>query len=231
MKRKSQACVLFDLDGTLISTGGAGNRALEKAFFALYKRSRAMKNVNPAGKTDPAIIREIFSKRFRRDCEEPEMRRVQEQYLGFLAAECETSPGYRVMKGIPELLDQLREREILTGLATGNLERGARIKLTRASLNAALPFGGFGSDSHDRAELLKIAHKKAERYSGGTIAPENIFIVGDTQRDIWAAQKAQFKIIAVATGHASSQILRRFKPDFFLPNFENGHDFLKIVSS
>lgn len=225
----SVKCVLFDLDGTLVSTGGAGNRALEKAFLFLYGVPHAMQSVNPAGKTDPAIIREIYLKLFQKDCGYEELESIQKKYLDFLPESCNRSKNYHVMQGIPELLNQLRKRKVLMGLGTGNMERGARIKLTRADLNHFFPFGGFGSDSENRVELLKIGRKRAERLSGKKLDPKNVFIIGDTERDIVAAQKAKFKVIAVATGHTLIGVLKKFKPDFLLPNFKCQNDFLNII--
>lgn len=222
-------CVLFDLDGTLITTGGAGVRSLEKVFQSLYNIGQAMAEINPAGKTDPKIIREIFKKHLHRDCSEKEMQAVQNEYLTFLGAECDQASGYRVMDGIPDLLDELHKRELLVGLGTGNFEKGARIKLMRSGLNPLLPFGGFGSDSEDRKEILQIAHRRAEVRSGQQIPRKNVTIVGDTEMDILAAQAAEYKVIAVATGHASKKTLLNYHPDFFLPDFRNIPEFLEII--
>jgi phosphoglycolate phosphatase-like HAD superfamily hydrolase len=134
------------------------------------------------------------------------------------------------MDGIPKLLQTLSSMDVVMGLGTGNLERGARIKLERAGLNGYFPFGGFGSDSEDRPELLRIGKEKAERYCGRPILPENVFIVGDTERDILAARRAQFKVIAVATGHVSARSLQDHRPDFFLPDFCDTDAFLKALN-
>lgn len=224
-------CVLFDLDGTLVSTGGAGNRALEKAFLMLYNIPNAMEHIDPAGKVDPAIIREIFQFYLHRDCSEDEMNQVQQKYLEFLPQECEQSPHYRVMDGIHSLLDELKRREVIMGLGTGNLEQGARIKLNRAELNHYFPFGGYGSDSESRPDLLKIGFLKAKRHSGKDLRVEDVFVVGDTERDILAAQKSDFKVISVATGHVSSEKLSKFSPDFLLENFKDRRRFMEIIFS
>lgn len=222
-------CILFDLDGTLITTGGAGRRALEKAFQSLYGIVGAMQEVNPAGKTDPKIIREIFAKHFHRDCSDREMQTVQEEYLNFLRNECEQAEGYCVREGIPVLLEELHKRKMLVGLGTGNLEKGARIKLERSGLNPALRFGGFGSDSENRTEILQIAHQRAEKLAGHPVPRENVYIVGDTELDILAAREANYKVIAVSTGHSSAKVLLQHRPDFFLSDFKDTEHFLKIV--
>lgn len=227
---KTFKCVLFDLDGTLLSTGGAGIRALNRAFFELHGLARAMENIDPSGKTDPAIIREIFTAKLGRDCDAPAMAAAQERYLSRLEDECAKAEDYFVMRGIPELLERLKALQTVVGLGTGNLERGARKKLHRSGLNSYFPFGGFGSDSEDRAEILRRGHKKACAASGVSIASENVFIVGDTARDIAAARQAGFPVIAAATGGSPVSVLRKHKPDFLLENFEDADEFVRIIS-
>ncbi|OGR89481.1 MAG: hypothetical protein A3A86_00150 [Elusimicrobia bacterium RIFCSPLOWO2_01_FULL_60_11] len=222
-------CVLFDLDGTLLSTGGAGIRALEKAFFELHGLARAMEGVEAAGKTDPAIIREIFTVKLGRDCGADSMSAAQERYLSHLESECARAEDYFVMRGIPEVLERLKALETVIGLGTGNLERGARKKLHRSGLNPYFSFGGFGSDSEDRAEILREGHRKAQDAGGRAIAAEDVLIVGDTARDIAAARVAGFSVVAAATGSSTSAVLRRHKPDFLLENFEDAGRFVRII--
>lgn len=224
-------CVLFDLDGTLVSTGGAGVRALEKAFFELYGVERALGNVNPAGKTDPAIIREMCLALFDRDPGPVEMEQVQEKYLEYLPVECEAAEDYLVLHKIPELLSELQGKKVLMGLGTGNLEKGARIKLERANLNPFLPFGGFGSDAEVRSDLLKAGHRRAEERLNAKIQPEDVLVVGDTPRDISAAREANFKVIAVATGATSVADLEKHGPDFLFPDFSDVSRFMEIALS
>ncbi len=224
-------CILFDLDGTLVSTGGAGARALEKAFVSLYNLPRAMEKVNPAGKTDPAIIREIFSVNFKRNCDDSEMESVQARYLAELPGECRSADDYAVMERIPELLSRLQTMAVVMGLGTGNIERGARIKLERSGLNAYLPFGGFGSDAEERSALLLEGKRKAERFLEAPIEAKDVWIVGDTERDIWAARAAGFNVIAVATGHMNVESLNAHKPDVCLPDFSDVGRFVDIIFS
>ncbi|OGR83260.1 MAG: hypothetical protein A2901_08350, partial [Elusimicrobia bacterium RIFCSPLOWO2_01_FULL_54_10] len=156
-------CVLFDLDGTLLSTGGAGIRALETAFFELHGVKNCLSEIDCAGKTDPAIIREIFTVKIGRDCSAAEMAETQERYLAHVEGECARAEDYFVVSGIPGLLERLKSLGVILGLGTGNLERGARKKLNRSGLNPYFPFGGFGSDSEERSEILRAGHKKACR--------------------------------------------------------------------
>src|SRR5262249_15118846 len=122
--------LLFDVDATLILTGGAGLRALNRAFQKLFQIDSAMNGVAPHGKTDPAIVREIFQKRFDSELlKDSEMSRILESYVGFLYEEVETTDKYEVLPGIYEILEEMKARnDVLLGLATGNIETGARIK-------------------------------------------------------------------------------------------------------
>src|SRR5262249_26490355 len=115
-----------------------------------------MQGISPHGKTDPAIAREILRVRLARDAAHlnGEIKSILEAYLSFLKEEVQTSPKYRVLPGILSILDDLSPRDdVILGLATGNVESGARIKLDRGGLNPYFAFGGFGSDSEDRSEL------------------------------------------------------------------------------
>src|SRR6185437_12565848 len=124
--------LLFDLDWTLIYTGGAGVRALDHAFEELFKIPQAMKKVSPDGKTDPAICREMVRVHLGRAPQDGEIERLCRGYLDRLRIEIPQSEGYRVLPGIPELLSALSGRtDALIGLGTGNLEEGAQIKLNR----------------------------------------------------------------------------------------------------
>jgi phosphoglycolate phosphatase-like HAD superfamily hydrolase len=157
------------------------------------------------------------------------MLEVQDRYLRHLPQECATAPDYEVIEGVPELLKDLSELGMVSGLGTGNLERGARIKLERAGLNPYLPFGGFGSDSESRPDLLKAGRAKAEALSGRRFDPQEVFIIGDTERDILAAREAGFKVIAVATGNSPVDHLARFKPDHVIENFSRHDEFLEMI--
>ncbi|MBI3291420.1 MAG: HAD family hydrolase [Elusimicrobia bacterium] len=224
--------LLFDVDGTLVSTGGAGVRALNRTFEQLYEIPEAMSAIDPAGKTDPAIVREIFHERLERDCSEDELQTVCQAYLRVLPEEVSQSTQYRVMPGVTEFLRVARSRQhVMIGLGTGNLEVGARIKLERADLNDFFPFGGFGSDSEDRSEVLRIAAWRAQDRGGCGLNREAVFVIGDTERDIEAGRKAGMTTVAVATGHADVKRLRRAEPDFVLSDFRDAAPLLEAIEA
>ena len=200
---------LFDIDQTLINTGGAGLRGLDRACLKLFRLENAMEGISPHGKTDPAIVREILRRKL--GSETPtntDIATILDSYISFLKEEVHTSATYRVLPGVQTLLDQLAARgDVLVGLATGNIELGARIKLERGGLNPYFSFGGFGSDAEDRTELVRKAAEKAAHKNGGFIAPSNIFVIGDTPLDIDAGNRAGFKTVGVATGSYSVEQL------------------------
>ena len=201
--------LLFDIDQTLINSGGAGLRALDRACEKVLGLKNAMQGISPHGKTDPAIAREILRVRLDRASRDgSDIPSILEAYVSFLKEEVQLSPAYRVLPGIVSLLEEMLDRqEVVLGLATGNIELGARIKLERGGLNRYFEFGGFGSDSEDRTELVRRAAEKAADKIGASIPPSNIFVIGDTPLDIDAGNRAGFKTIGVGTGSYSAEQL------------------------
>ena len=219
--------LLFDIDQTLINTGGAGLRALDRACRKLFGLNDAMQGIRPHGKTDPAIAREIL--RIKLGSETPakeEIASILEAYVGFLKDEVRTSTTYRVLPGIVSLLNEVTTRDdVLVGLATGNVELGARIKLERGGLNAYFAFGGFGSDAEDRAELVRRAGEKANSKNGSSIPHSNIFVIGDTPLDIDAGNRAGYKTIGVATGSYSVGQLLAAGASMAIQDLDTGRDY------
>ena len=138
------------------------------------------------------------------------------------------SSDYRTLPGIEACLKALeKEGDVRIGLGTGNLERGARIKLDPSGLNSYFPFGGFGSDSEERAELLKIGAARAG--ASASVAPEDVLIIGDTILDIKAAREAGFPVAAVTCGHGNAQALAAAGPDILLRDFTQHELLLKFL--
>ena len=121
------------------------------------------------------------------------------------------------------------KKDIAVGLGTGNLERGARIKLESTGLNMYFSFGGFGSDSEDRTEVLRMGHRRAEALRNDRIAPNQVYIVGDTLLDIQAARRAGFRIIAVATGSVSFDVLKKGDPDYVFQDLSEGWELMQSL--
>jgi len=192
--------LLFDIDMTLVSTGGAGIRALDRAFETTLGLSHALDGVRPHGKTDPAIIREACVK-LGVSLSAQTHEGILGHYIEYLKEEVADSENYRVLPGVVNLLDACRlNPDVVIGLATGNVESGARIKLERGRLNEYFAFGGFGSDSEDRSEVVRAAARRAEVWVGREGMSDETWVIGDTPMDIAAGREAGFRTLAVATG-------------------------------
>lgn len=192
--------VLFDVDGTLVHTGGAGRRALALAFGEIFGRSDALEGVELGGMTDPLILRAGFEA-VGASFDSARVDRVLEAYLRVLPAEVAASPGYRVLPGVAEAVHRLARRVgFAVGLGTGNVRRGAEIKLSRGGLASAFAFGGFGCDHEDRAELLRAGALRGAERLGRRLEECRVVAVGDTPRDVEAARAIGAECVCVATG-------------------------------
>jgi phosphoglycolate phosphatase-like HAD superfamily hydrolase len=212
--------VLFDIDGTLLVTGGAGGVAWQRGFEELYGVEANVAEHTDAGMTDPEIAAIIFREVIGREGSAGERARAIGCYLKHLPGAVAESDGYRVMPGIEELLDRLIDSGFLLGLVTGNIEAAAHIKLARAGLNRFFSFGGYGSDSPDRTEVTKAALRRGELVSGGTLTDGACIAVGDTPRDVKAGHGAGLRVAGVATGSYSVGELRGAGADWALGTVE-----------
>jgi phosphoglycolate phosphatase len=194
--------VLFDVDETLVHTGGSGARSWKVAFDTLYGIAADIGQHTSAGETDPEVARETFNAVLGREPSDDELDRVYVQYLLNLADDILVSKDYRMLPGVEQCLTSLGQAGVLLGLVSGAMEGAARTKLIPANLNRFFLFGAYGSDSPDRAELTGIAIEKAGRLHR-PLTPAQVFVVGDTPRDIEATKKAGAVSVGVATGKYS----------------------------
>ena len=222
--------LLFDIDGTLITTGGAGMRALNRAFCQVVGIVNALDGIRLHGKTDPAIIREVFAVRGYSPHPTDSLEEILEMYVKLLPEEVQQS-SYTVLPGILQFLEDFHGHSKLTfGLATGNVERGARIKLQPGNLNRFFRFGGFGSDAENRTELVRRAAQNGGRHAGATIDARDTFVIGDTPRDIVAGREAGFHTVGVATGGYSVRDLEEAGADLVVGDFHGGREeFLRVA--
>jgi phosphoglycolate phosphatase len=207
MSEPAFAAVLFDIDGTLIHTGGASDRAWHRAFAELDGVEIDVARHTGQGVPDPEVGRKCFRDSLGREPEPSELKALIERRLVHLQEEVDSSPDYEVMPGAVELLERLLEAGTLLGLTTGNTEPAAHIKLGRARLNRFFSFGGFGSDSPDRAELTRIALRRAHEVAGRELEAARCVSTGDTPRDVEAGHGAGLRVIGVATGEYSTEQL------------------------
>lgn len=219
--------ILFDIDGTLIDSGGAGVRALDLAMKDIFAVENAFQGISMAGKTDTQIIREGLTRHA--IPADGNIDIVIHAYLGYLSKEIQNDRKH-VKPGIYEILTELRELgNLATGLLTGNLERGARIKLAPFRLNEYFPSGAFGNDNEDRNNLLPIAVKRFEQLSRKDIKISECILVGDTPRDIECAHVHGAICIAVATGPYPYHSLLEAGADYVAEDLTNSQAVLQFL--
>jgi phosphoglycolate phosphatase len=204
--------VLFDIDGTLLLTAGAGRRAITAALADVIEVSEAWRRVRFDGKTDPQIVRELLVESGHAGAEDPGLiTEVCERYVTLLEAELTRTPGAtRLLPGVAALLDRLEASAgVVLGLLTGNVAPGAALKLRSGGLDPGrFRVGAFGSDSAHRRELPPIAARRAEPLFGRTPGGHEVVIVGDTPADVTCGAGIGARAVAVATGSYRVEDLR-----------------------
>jgi phosphoglycolate phosphatase len=212
--------ILFDIDSTLINSGGAGAESWRRAFDELYGIPADIGQYTDAGMTDPEVGRLTFAKVLGHDPTPDELATVMAKRLEHLPDAVRESEGYRVLPGVEQTLERLRDGGYLLGLTTGGVEAAAHMKLDRGGLNRFFTFGGYGSDSPDRTELTRRALERAEKILGKPLDPKQVLVVGDTPLDIDAAHTTGAVAVGVASGHYSADQLREAGADYVLESLE-----------
>ena len=210
---KLPTIVLFDVDGTILTTGGAGRRAITRAIEACGITPKI--DFSFAGMTDRGIIRKVLNASGPA-ATETAIDRVLEPYLDLLRAEVDAvdDATYRVHKGIVAAIDAAIDApRVVCGLGTGNIEAGARIKLERVGLSERFSFGGFGCDAEDRAALLRAGAERGAAQLDTPLRYCRVVVIGDSPRDIKAAHAIEAECIAVSTGFIAAEELARHHPD------------------
>ena len=212
--------VLFDVDGTLISSGGAGAASWRMAFDDLYGVPADIGRYTDAGMTEPEVASITFRNVLGRDPSEDELARLMSTRMRHLRQTVAESKTFRVLPGVRATLDRLEAAGYLLGVTTGGMEEAARIKLARANLDHYFSFGGFGSDSGDRIELTRRALERASVLLGEPLDPRQVLVVGDTPHDVEAAHGAGAVAVGVATGRFDAEALRDAGADYVLGSLE-----------
>jgi beta-phosphoglucomutase-like phosphatase (HAD superfamily) len=218
----SVEALLFDIDGTLISTGGASDRAWHRAFLELHGVEVDVPAYTGKGVPDPEVGRQCFRAVIGREPDGDEMAKLMALRQRHLAEEVESSPGYRVMPGVVELLERLTGEGRLVGLITGNTKPAAQAKLARADLNRFFAFGGYGSDANRRVDVCRKALDRAEAAAGGRLDRGGSIAIGDTPRDVEAAHGAGIRVVSVATGQYGVEELRAAGGDWVVADLSAG---------
>jgi phosphoglycolate phosphatase-like HAD superfamily hydrolase len=219
---------LFDIDGTLLNSGGAGKAAMENALLEEFGLPELMQQVMYSGRTDRSIIRDLM--RFHEVEEHPEhLERLVEGYLSRLPDYLHRHQG-TVLPGIADLLETLSQRQdVALGLLTGNLRAGARVKLGHFGLFDFFAFGGFGDHHWDRDDVAREA-LAAVRDRFLDVAAENVWVIGDTPLDVRCARAIGARAVAVATGWHSLDELAACQPDLLLRDLSDPAPLLKLLS-
>lgn len=223
--------VLFDIDGTLIS-GGPAKDAFCEAMLETFSTIGDVEGVSFAGKTDPQIVRELLhGAGYAQDLVESRMADLFARYLQKLEDQLVDRP-VNVLPGVPELLAALDEIEdIGVALLTGNILRGAELKLRSAALWHYFELGSYGSDHEERDELPAIALGRARRAWRETIEPADAIVVGDTPRDVSCGQREGTRTLAVATGHFSFRQLEETGADYVLEDLSATDEVLSLLTA
>ncbi len=217
----TQQLVLFDIDGTLVLTGGAGKRGMTRAFEALFGVPDAFAAVSLAGRTDTSILTDALDLHSIPVTAE-DIAAFRSRYLEYLREEvARTTVGKQVLPGILPLLEALTDSpDAFLGLLTGNYTEAAEVKLAHFDLWRYFRCGAFGEDAHDRNHLVPIALDRA-RACGlpSAVASDDVVVVGDTPRDVACAQAHGARVVAVATGEFSADQLRDAGADSVFEDF------------
>ena len=217
--------VLFDLDGTLVYTGSAGRKALTKAIKLLYGKEPKFEHGLISGRTDTENFALVYQLVKGKKPSKAEIKKINDKYLELLpkevAASCKNK-NYKFVPGVKKLLTALsKQTTVALGLGTGNIQRGAEIKLEPSGLLKYFSFGGFGEDAHDRVDMLKAAVKRAEKKFKTKFTPDQVYVVGDTHHDVLAAKACDYHSAAITSGFGDPKLLQRAAAELQIKNFND----------
>lgn len=221
--------LLFDIDGTILTTH-IGRQTIDQTLSALCSRPISSEQVSFSGKTDPQIIQEIL---LHNGLSAPEAAALVPEVL---AAYVETArqaiapDRLEVLPGVRDLIGHLAAQDtVQLALLTGNLEVTAYLKLDAVGLAGYFPFGAFGSDHADRAELPPIAVERAYTHTGRSYTGKDVVIVGDSENDVLCGRSLGVFAVAVATGRVSREALAAQNPDLLLDDLCDHDLFMRHV--
>jgi len=223
--------LLFDIDGTLLTSGHCGKNAFDRTFEKMFGVRGAWGDMLPDGKTDLLIGNEIARRHLGRELTLPEWADFTQRYTKHFAEESEHSIHFRTMPGAFKLLEYLSDiPHIHLAVATGNIEAVSWIKLKKVRLHSYFRCGGFGENHAHRMGILSDAHQASQNHFKKKFSKRKIFVIGDTRHDIDAAHKMRFRSIGVKTGTNRGDDFKIVKPHHLLDDFSDLDRFLLILS-
>jgi len=214
--------LLFDIDGTLLMSGGAGRTSMNRAFAHVYGFENGFQNVSMMGRTDPLIVKEVL-KKHTIPWESNRIRTFQQVYYQYLEQELAAPvPEKFLCPGIADLLEILSaDTEMVLGILTGNWERGAYLKLRHFQIEHYFKLGAYADDAAERVKLVPVALKKFEILYGQLIPSHDVYVIGDTPLDIMAARPHKAQTVGVATGYHNIESIQQENPDIVFENFKD----------
>lgn len=224
-----KAC-LFDIDGTLIRTEGAGQRAFAEAFFEAFGVAELSEDVSYAGRSDRGIAGDLFGIHGIENTP-TNWERFRQTYVGLIAKHVAERDG-EVLPGVFELIERVEALgDVHVGLLTGNIEAAAEAKLSHYGLWERFAFGGFGDEHPDRNDIASTAATRARERHGRPTDNERIVVIGDTPNDVRCARSIGAYAVAVPTGHTPSITLAAANPDLLIPTLKVTDDLLAFLSA
>jgi len=222
--------LLFDIDGTLVLTGGAGQRAMARAFEDLFAISDGFRDIPMAGRTDTWILSSAAE---RHGIPVPELSRFHDAYLAHLERELDPPhPRKAVMPGVRPLLDTLASRDdAYLALLTGNYQKAARMKLEHFDLWRYFPCGAFADDASDRNSLVPKALERVRDCGGPSVERSDVIVIGDTPHDVSCALAAGARSVGVATGSFSASELRESGATIVFDDLSDTEAFLALLET
>ena len=215
----SDRLLLFDIDGTLVDTGGAGMAALVDATREVFDADGP--ELDLAGATDSGLLKNIFQS-FGREEDEATTARFFDLYLARLEANLQDSCfGGRALEGVISVLEEVEAAGVAKGLLTGNISAGAAVKMVHYGMDHYFSFGAYGDDHFDRNLLGPIALKRATEAYGRSFEPQEVVVIGDTPKDIWCAQAFGARSVCVATGSFTAEQLAAEGADLVFEDFSD----------
>lgn len=225
---KKERLLLFDIDGTLISSAGAGVQALKLVLTERFQIQDDLHDIEIGGMTDSGIVMSILKKHKVPQTHE-NISAFLDSYVHFLSQELPRRRG-NLLPGVLELLERVKTRpHLVLALLTGNVSRGAQLKLEHYGVWHLFEFGAFADDHHDRNKLGGFARIRAKEKHGREFSPNEIDVIGDTPRDIACGKAFGARTVAIATGTWSREELAKHEPDFLFDDLSDVDEVMRVL--